>query len=101
MNLREYKKGDNIIVEGEEPDCLFEMIEGSARVEAQGAVVGSINSEELFGEVSFLTESKRTATVIAESYCLVNTMNGESFDQMNAVPPSIWLSDSPKTFPTD
>lgn len=47
---------------------------------------------ELFGEVSFLTKGKRTATVVAESPCLVHAIGGEHFNELVKARPSMVLS---------
>jgi hypothetical protein len=72
--LRQYAPGEVIIKEGDGPDYLFEMLEGNASVTARGTEIGTINEGEVFGEVSFLTDTERGATVTATSSCLVQVI---------------------------
>lgn len=79
INLKVFNPGDLIIREGEAPDCLYEMVDGDAIVSIGEKEIGRINRSEIFGEVSFLTGSNRIASVIANSTCMVQCINGEHF----------------------
>ncbi len=90
--LREYNEGDRIITEGDEPFEIFEMISGSALVLCDGKEIGSIDTGELFGEISFLTGSVRTATVQAAEKCLVRVADKDSFLQLVKCNPQLIMS---------
>lgn len=72
--LRQYQPGETVICEGDAPDYLFEMLEGSAKVTAKKMHIGMVNAGEVFGEMSFLTGTERGATVIADAPCLVQAI---------------------------
>ncbi|MBD3392943.1 MAG: cyclic nucleotide-binding domain-containing protein [Chitinivibrionales bacterium] len=72
--LRQYKAGETVIKEGDKPDYLFEMLEGTASVTVRGTEIGTVHEGEVFGEVSFLTGTERGATVIATSSCLIQAI---------------------------
>lgn len=80
--LKLFSKGDIIIKEGSSPDIIYEMISGEAIVSKSGVNIGKISSGEIFGEISFLNECDRTATVIAESRCEVITIKREIFENL-------------------
>jgi CRP-like cAMP-binding protein len=82
INLKTFYPGDAIIREDEYPDCLYEMVDGRARVFVKGTEIGTVNSAEIFGEVSFLTGLNRTASVIADSTCLVQCIDGAFFTSL-------------------
>ncbi len=82
FSLREYGPGETIIREGDEPCEIFEMISGAAEVLTEGRVIGTIGVGELFGEISFLTESTRTATVRASEKSLVRVADKQAFLHM-------------------
>ncbi len=82
INLKTFYAGDAIIREGEYPDCLYEMVDGRARVFVKDTEIGTVNSAEIFGEVSFLTGLNRTASVIADSTCLVQCIDGTFFPSL-------------------
>ncbi|MBD3345422.1 MAG: cyclic nucleotide-binding domain-containing protein [Chitinivibrionales bacterium] len=92
VDIRQYQSGEVIIQEGDAPDNLFEMIEGKAAVSVKDTQVGTINAGEVFGEVSFLTESTRTATVIAESRCLIQAISGDQFEKIIKYRPTLVFS---------
>ena len=79
LELRQLKAGDVIIQEGSEALEIYEMISGIARVAVDGKTVGEIHSGEIFGEMSFLLECARTATVIAETACCVRVVTKNDF----------------------
>jgi CRP/FNR family transcriptional regulator, cyclic AMP receptor protein len=60
--------GDTIVHEGESGVGFFVIADGSARVEAHGERLATLNPGGSFGEVALLDDSgRRTASVIAES----------------------------------
>lgn len=77
--IRQYETGDAIIREDENPVEVFEMITGAASVTAKGFGLSTINSGEVFGELSFFTGLKRTATVVALEPCLVQVIDQQQF----------------------
>ncbi|MDB5105001.1 MAG: Cyclic nucleotide-binding protein [Fibrobacteres bacterium] len=77
--IREYQEGDVIIREDENPVEVYEMITGSASVTAKGFSLSTIKSGEVFGELSFFTGLKRTATVAALEPCLVQVIDQQQF----------------------
>ncbi len=79
FELREYAAGDVITKEGDPPDEIFEMMSGNGKVFFGEQEIGRIGPQEIFGEISFLTESVRTATVIAENRCFVRIVSKEDF----------------------
>lgn len=92
FNLKEYKAGDIIANEGEPPLEIYEMITGSAVAVHEGKEIGMIHEGEIFGEISFLTESSRSATVKASEDCIVNAIKKEQFDDLIKFNPQLILS---------
>ena len=61
------KKGDVIIREGEESDCLFYITSGRYGVYVSDTRIDTITPNEIFlGEMAFILNQTRTATIIAE-----------------------------------
>lgn len=79
LELRPFKPGETIIMEGSEPTEIYELISGSASVYLNEQEIGSVSSGEIFGEMSFLRSSPRTATVKAESTCCVRVVKKDDF----------------------
>lgn len=77
--IRQYETGDVIIREDEPSQEVYEMIMGSASVVANGVSLSKVQSGEVFGELSFFTGLKRTATVTALVPCLVQAIDQRQF----------------------
>jgi hypothetical protein len=77
--IRQYEEGDTIIREDDNPNEVYEMITGSASVTSKGYSLSRIKSGEVFGELSFFTGLKRTATVVAMEPCLVQVIDQQQF----------------------
>ena len=62
------KKGDVIIREGEPSDCLYYISSGTYEVLHNDKCVGSLSTQDIFmGEMSFLLDQHRSATIRATS----------------------------------
>ena len=62
------KKGDIVLNEGDASDCLYYISSGTYEVLHNGKPVGSLSPQDIFmGEMSFLLDQKRSATVKATS----------------------------------
>ena len=62
------KKGDVILKEGEVSDCLYYISSGTYEVLHNGKYVGSLSAQDIFlGEMSFLLNQRRSATIRATS----------------------------------
>lgn len=90
--LKLFSKDDVIIKEGSPPDNIYEMISGEAEVYKAGINIGKISSGEIFGEISFLNECTRTATVIASGRCEVIVIKREIFEDLIHEKPQFLLS---------
>ncbi|MDQ3002343.1 MAG: cyclic nucleotide-binding domain-containing protein [Fibrobacterota bacterium] len=87
--LRQYENGDVIIREDDNPQDVYEMITGSASVTAKGFALSVIKSGEVFGELSFFTGLKRTATVVALESCLVQVIDQQQFIRIMKYRPAL------------
>jgi CRP-like cAMP-binding protein len=69
-----FDAGEKLVVEGEQGDSLFVIVQGSVLVSKSGTEVGTSNvmlatlgSGDFFGETSLMTGAPRSATVTAET----------------------------------
>jgi CRP/FNR family cyclic AMP-dependent transcriptional regulator len=88
-DFRQYKKGDVIIEEGTEGDEVFTLLNGSAKVMSDNEEVGEIKKDEIFGAIAALTNTKRTATIVATSECDTLVATSENFRSILSVRPDI------------
>lgn len=77
--IRSYETGAVIIREDAAPDEVFEMIQGTASVTSRGYPLSVVKPGEVFGELSFFTGLRRTATVKALEPCLVQVIDQKQF----------------------
>jgi len=87
--IRQYQEGDVIIREDDSPQEVYEMITGSASVTSRGYPLSRIKSGEVFGELSFFTGLKRTATVQALEPCLVQVIDQQQFIRIMKYRPAL------------
>jgi len=91
LNLGRFVAGDCIIREGDPSDEIFVMLEGEAEVSVNSVQVGTIEENEIFGEMGVFTDEPRTATVTATSDCLVHRLASDEFHRLVAARPDMVL----------
>jgi CRP-like cAMP-binding protein len=83
---REAKAGETIIEEGSNGDALFILKEGAATAyRGDGAQRQRLNSfapGDNFGEISLIDRQPRSASVIADSDCVLIEIGGKAFDSL-------------------
>ena len=77
--FRHYDKDDVIIEEGTEGNEVFTLMAGTTKVISNGIEVGEVNKNELFGAIAALTNTKRTASIIATSACETIVVKKDNF----------------------
>lgn len=87
--FRQFNNGDIIIEEGTEGDEVFTLLTGTAKVMCKGEEVGIIKSDEIFGAIAALTNTKRNATIIATSDCDILVAKSENFESLLATRPDV------------
>jgi len=92
LGFETYAAGTTIIEEGTESDAVYSIVEGTADVFVKGIKVGEVLENEIFGAMSLLTNSLRTATVVAHSQCLVMVVPRHQFETMIRTHPRICMS---------
>ncbi|HTZ04854.1 MAG TPA: cyclic nucleotide-binding domain-containing protein [Gaiellaceae bacterium] len=79
MRERRYAEGDHLTDEGAAAAGFFVVDEGTAEVTVDGDARGTIGPGDYFGEIALLTESARTATIVATSDMLCYGMTPWDF----------------------
>ena len=74
-----FDAGQVILREGDVAKEVFEMVQGTASVTVNGVQISTIREGQIFGELSFFTDSNRFATVTALQDCLVQVMDKDVF----------------------
>ena len=80
----EYVDGDAIVREGEIEDRFYVIVQGRVNVEANGAVVGSLDSGECFGEAGYTSDDgKLSSTVKANGAATVLSVSSTLLEQVS------------------
>ncbi len=85
MRERRYRRGETLIRQGDEGDCLLVLLQGTVRVDVRDPAgesheVGRAGPGEVLGELALLTREKRSADVVAESAVHALTLSAGDFD---------------------
>jgi len=93
-NIKQFEDEDIMVEQGSSGSDIYVILEGHARVthkERDGSIhtLGYLNSGELFGEISLLSNLKRTARVTADPEAKVLIIKWQSITEMNRFHPRI------------
>jgi CRP-like cAMP-binding protein len=72
-------EGKRVASQGDFAYELFAIVEGTARVEQDGALVATLGPGEVFGEIGLLMTGRRTAAIVAETPMILLAMFDQSF----------------------
>ena len=94
LRLVEFKAGDLVVCEGEPGDSLFLVTTGTVKAwirnrEGHYVLVRRLGEGDFFGEISVLTGSPRTATVVAASPCEMLELDRATLDGITAAHPRV------------
>ncbi|MBT8086275.1 MAG: protein kinase [Woeseia sp.] len=81
---REYKDGDDIVREGEMDDRFYIIVAGEAAVEANGKQRGSLTNGDCFGETSYVSGAKRTASIRAKGPVTILRVSSTLLEQASS-----------------
>jgi CRP-like cAMP-binding protein len=81
--------GEVVAAEGAPGHEFMVMVEGQARVVAQGRCLAELGPGEFFGEIALLDGGVRTASVVAETDILVDVISHRDFDGLVARAPGL------------
>ena len=81
--------GSELITEGVKGREFFVLIDGTVEARRNGRRVATFETGDFFGEIALLTESPRTATVVARTPVRLLVISGQSFRRLLGDTPSI------------
>ncbi|RME33124.1 MAG: serine/threonine protein kinase [Gammaproteobacteria bacterium] len=79
----EYAQGSEIITEGDLDDAFYVVVQGEVAVFKGGHRVGELGSGDCFGEMAYLSSSRRTATIRALSDVQLLKLNATLIEQVS------------------
>ena len=93
--LQTYEEGEVVFNEGDAADCAFVIIDGEADIYANAdggqVVVGTLQANQLLGELGVLTSSPRSATIHAKGRLMMLRISTDMFLKLLAENPSVAL----------
>jgi CRP-like cAMP-binding protein len=89
LDVEEFADGTVLAHAGASEYQFFILDQGRARVEREGRTVGTLERGEVFGEIAFFRDGRRSADVVAETWVRVLVMYGSRFRQMQTAMPDI------------
>jgi MFS family permease len=99
-----FAAGTQIVVEGEQADVLYVLVEGEVEVTARGEsggeerVLRRMSAPSYFGEIGVLERIPRTATVTALTDCRCEQIDGDTLlEALAAAPPSSALMENARS----
>ena len=81
--------GSELITEGVKGREFFVLIEGTVEVRRKSRRVATFETGDFFGEIALLTDTPRTATVIALTPVRLLVISGQSFRRLLGDTPAI------------
>jgi len=80
---REYAPGQDIVREGEMDDRFYVVVSGDCAVLSNGVEVGQMETGSCFGEASYVSGVKRTATISAKDPVSVLSVSATLLEQLS------------------
>ena len=77
----QYPRGTPIIVEGEEDNSFYVVLSGVVSVEKNGRAVDKLQAGNCFGEMGYLSNARRSASVVASSDVALMRINAATLDR--------------------
>ena len=83
--------GRVILREGEPGDHMFVVMKGDLSIRIRDKVIARASSGDIVGEMALINRQTRSATVIAETDCVLADIDRSSFDSMLKYVPDFTL----------
>ena len=88
------KQKKTVIKEGAKGDDIYLIVEGKVRVtkKVKGkkeTFLGSLHEGDFLGEIAFMSDKRRSATIKAETPCQLLSWKGEAIKLLNAMHPQV------------
>ncbi len=84
VTVREFKSGAEIITEGALEETFYIIISGEAAMIKGNKTIGAIKKDDCFGEMGFLSRSKNSATIKAQTDLRLLEVNNSAIEQSSS-----------------
>jgi CRP-like cAMP-binding protein len=80
---QDYQPGEEIITEGEIDDAFYVIVTGSVLVRKGTKSIAILRRGDCFGEMGYITKTKRTATILVTSLVSIMKINATLIEQLS------------------
>jgi serine/threonine-protein kinase len=81
ISILKFAKGEIIVAEGDIDDTFYIILDGSVKIRKNDKDIASIVAGECFGEMAYISGQARTATVLAETDCILIKISSTLMDK--------------------
>jgi CRP/FNR family transcriptional regulator, cyclic AMP receptor protein len=78
-DVRNFRADETVFTEGDPGDCMFAVIEGEVAIRKNEIVLERVGAGGVFGEMSLIDQSPRSATAVATADCRVAAVGQKRF----------------------
>lgn len=96
LDRREYVPGETIFYQGDPSNCLYIIQVGTVEISKMSSEEGDeytplveLSEGNIFGEMSFLTESDRSASAVASTHVVLFSLSRDNFETIVEEHPSL------------
>lgn len=89
FQMREFKPGDMVIRQGEPGDALFVLTQGIVTVFRDNKPIARLEPGHHFGEMALIDNSPRSATIVADTPCLLLHISRDEFERLIQQKPNL------------
>ena len=80
---QEFEKGSEVIVEGDIDDSFYIITSGEVEVRKEDNVIDMLKKGDCFGEMGYLSKTRRSATIIAKQRLQLMKINATLIEQVS------------------
>ncbi len=82
--------GEAIFVEDDDSPCMYVLLSGEVQLRTHNqGLIHTVQPGEVFGEIGFISQQKRTATAVASSTSVLLKINSDAFETLLGQQPRI------------
>jgi len=89
FHVQNSSPGMRLVGEGAPGYTFFVLVDGTAQVTSDGAILATLGPGDFFGEIAILGDGRRTATVTSTSPVRLFVLFGTEFRRLEALQPEI------------
>lgn len=76
-------KDETVFIEGDDSTCMYVLMFGQIQLRThKKGIIHTVKPGEVFGEIGFINQQKRTATAIANGTSILLQLDSETFHQL-------------------